>query len=416
MRMPMKVRSAAVLTVAAAVAATALLVPSNHVSAARPAEPDSPARAAEPAYTFVAAPDFLNQDVGDVRRLPGWDPGDPNPWTPGLQESIDVFLDEIADQHPHDVLVAGDLVEGHWTRDVANTGIFGPDRTTAQKARLMWRAGTFFRRAWVKRFTDRGLRVRAAVGDHDIGDNPWSGRRNRFKRDHLGEFRRLFARFHTRTAAGGHRYASRPKDTEWEDTAYSVRLAPDVLLVTLDVFHRTSHGVRTEVVGGQLAWLRNVLRRARKRGTRWIIVQGHTPILTPVRARSSSRLSLRGGARSPLWRTMRRFGVDLYLAGEVHDTTMRRANGVTQISTGGLLYLGQATYMTAQVYDDHIDFDVREFDSRPSGEAGKLWQVGNFRTSARRILVPGSHSVGTLTLTRDDRVTRAEGKLAAYRP
>ena len=69
-----------------------------------------------------------------MRSLPTWRPGDPNSWTPQLQSSIDTFLDEVADQDPQAVLVPGDLVEGHWTKDVDRTGIFGPSGTTRQGA------------------------------------------------------------------------------------------------------------------------------------------------------------------------------------------------------------------------------------------------------------------------------------------
>ncbi|HYF74449.1 MAG TPA: hypothetical protein VD864_16590, partial [Nocardioides sp.] len=93
----------------------------------------------EPTYEFVAAPDFLNQDVGDLRTLPRWRPGDPNSWTPELQESIDRFLDEIASLEPGSVLVPGDLVEGRWGIDRTGSGLFGPVRTTMQKRQALRR-------------------------------------------------------------------------------------------------------------------------------------------------------------------------------------------------------------------------------------------------------------------------------------
>ena len=137
--------------------------------------------------------------------------------------------------------------------------------------------------------------------------------------------------------------------------------------------------------------------------------------MTPVRLRSSSAMSLETGTKSQLWRTMARYGVDLYVAGEVHDTTMHQANGITQISTGGLLYKGEATYMTAKVYGDRIEFDVREFDHHRSGEGGKLWQLGAYRTTGNSIVEPGSHSVGSMTLTSGHVAKAAKGKLVEYR-
>ena len=410
----MRLATKAIVSVAASVAlATAVLAGIPQASAADP-EGSSAARLAQrPLYTFVAAPDFLNQDVGDVRSLPGWDVGEPNSWTPNLEAGIDLFLDDIEAQDPQSVLVAGDLVEGHWLEDVDNTGVFG-EVTGARQ--LIRRAGDFYHGLQAQRFAERGLRLHAAVGDHDIGDNPWRGRDQKWalKRSTVPTYKDVFADHYTRTA-GGHRYASRPVGTPWEDTAYSVRLAPDVLLVTLDVFHLTSNNVKAEVVDGQLAWLRDTLKKANARGTRWIIVQGHTPIASPVRARASSNLLLEGGTDSPLWRTMARHGVDLYIAGEVHDTTMRRADRITQVSTGGLLYMGAATYMAAKVYRNRIDLDVREFRSTPD-PIGPLWQLGIYKGGGGPIYEPGSHSVGTLTLTGKRAVADATGKLVRYRP
>lgn len=370
----------------------------------------------EPSYTFIAAPDFLNQDVGDVSRLPTWRRGDPNSWTPQLQTSIDVFLDEVQGQHPGSVLVAGDLVEGHWLQDIEHTGIFGRMRTSGQKVATIRRAGNFYHSRFLERFTDRGLTLHAAVGDHDIGDNPWNGpgAQQRFKRRHVGVYKDVFAKYYTRTRGGAHRYGSRPTGTPWADTAYAVQLSADLLLVSLDVFHVTRNNVVPEVVGGQLAWLRHVLKKARARRTKWIVVQGHTPVAMPVRKRASSGLSLRRGTRSPLWRTMARYGVDLYLAGEVHNTTMRRAAGVTQITTGGLVYRGEGTYLAAKVHDDRIDLDAREFD-RKRVAFGKLWQFGAWRTNGGTLMFPGSHSVGTLTLRADHTTDNASGKLVQYR-
>ena len=94
--------------------------------------------------------------------------------------------------------------------------------------------------------------------------------------------------------------------------------------MTLDVFRRTSAGVVASVGGGQLRWLDRVLGAARPAGVRWLVVQGHTPVL-PARTFSSSGALVAGGRGSPLWRTLVRHRVDLYVAGEVHVVSARRA-------------------------------------------------------------------------------------------
>lgn len=407
----------AVATLGCTVALGAAALPSE------PAAPDSGPGVArpvssvevggqEPDYTFVAAPDFLNQDVGDVRSLRTWHAGDPNSWTPQLQSSIDTFLDEIADQDPQAVLVAGDLVEGHWTKDVDQTGIFGPSSTPRERVRMVRRAGNFYNSVYSQRFADRDLDLYPAVGDHDIGDNPWSGRLQTFKRKHVAVFKHIFGSWYTHRPDGRPRFRDRPRGSAWEDTAYATHLSPDVLLVSVDVFHQTADDVRCEVVGKQLTWLRHVLRRAQADGTRWVIVQGHTPVLEPVPSRSSSDLGLVGGAKSPFWRTLERYGVDMYLSGEVHDTSVRQAGGVTQVATGGLLYKAEAAYMVGRVYDNRLELEVREFEGERTGHGGKLWQLGAYRTNGSRELTPGSSRViGSLTMTANGRLQNETGKM-----
>ncbi|MGY2702120.1 metallophosphoesterase family protein [Nocardioides sp. HB32] len=362
------------------------------------------------AYRFVAAPDIFNQDIGDVRGQAGWQPGDPNSWTPQLDAAVDTVLDEIAGQHPRSLLVAGDLVEGHWGRDDMGTGIFGPTGTVAERAANLRRAGEFYHGQNAQRFAAHGLDLYPAVGDHDLGDNPWDGTsaRLRFKRHHAGLFRSVFAQAYD-TA----RFANRPFGTQWQDTAYATQLSPDILLVSLDVFHVTRSGVRNEVVGGQLAWLEGVLADARERGVPWVVVQGHVPVLEPVRVRNSSGLSLLGGEDSPLWRTLSRYGVDLYLCGEVHDTSMRQAGGVTQIATGTPIYLRRASYLTADVYADRMDLTVHEFAGVLTS-AHPIWQGSNLKTQGDLSYPSASSVVATMTLTAAGQAVAPTGKLAPY--
>ncbi len=368
-----------------------------------------------PNYEFVAAPDFLNQDVGDLRKLRTWHRGDPNSWTPDLQHYIDAFLDEIAATKPGSVLVAGDLVEGRWGRDVTGSGLFGPAHTEAQRAAAVRRAARFYYPTYVQRFRSRGLTLHAAIGDHDIGDNDWNDASpwKTFKRHKLPLFKQMWARYLTRTPGGKPRYHDRPFRTSFANTAYAVHLSPDVLLVSIDEFHRRNRDVHLEVTGGQLAWLRKTLKKARAQHVPWVIVQGHNPVLWPVRTNSSSGGHVEGGRKSPLWRTMARYGVDVYLNGEVHATTMRRADGITQISTGGLLYKGQATYMVGTVFDDRIEFDVRELPGKPAG--GKLWQTTGYRTrSHTHPTGRPSVSIGSMTLTADGRAVNQTGLLREW--
>ena len=79
---------------------------------------------------------------------------------------------------------------------------------------------------------------------------------------------------------------------------------------------------------------RRCCAKAQSDGVQWTIVQGHVPILEPVRSRGSSDLRYPGGTSSALWKMFEKYGVDLYLAGEVHDTTASTSDGIVQLAHG----------------------------------------------------------------------------------
>ena len=110
--------------------------------------------------------------------------------------------------------------------------------------------------------------------------------------------------------------------------------------------------MRLRVDAAQMRWLRNVLAKAKRDGVKWIIAQGHTPILWPVRTRGSSGLHYGGGAKSELWQVFKKYGVDLYLAGEVHDVTAEEQDGITQITHGGAFQYGLTNYLVLDITDD----------------------------------------------------------------
>ncbi len=167
----------------------------------RPAVPPAPELTG--AYRFISAPDFLNQDVADLTadgRKHHVDRGDRRGRQLDqrlLRDALDRVLDEMAVHGTRDVLVAGDLVEGRWGRDDSRTGVFGPVRTQAQRLRAWRRAADVYYPAWLQRFDDHGLTTYPAVGDHEVGDDPWRVRGRHpwvdFKRRHVPEFKKIFA-------------------------------------------------------------------------------------------------------------------------------------------------------------------------------------------------------------------------------
>lgn len=376
------------------------------------------------AYRFISAPDFLNQDVADLtadgrRQHVVKRTGEvANSTNAEYDAALDHVIGEMADQGTDDVLVAGDLVEGRWGRDDARTGVFGPVRTQAQKMRAWRRAAAVYYPAWLQRFTDHGLTTYTALGDHEVGDDPWrSSRRHAwidFKRRHVPEFKQIYADAVLRDSAGKRRFTDRPRRGPARDTAYAVRLDPDVLLVTLDVFERRGGDLHMSVDPQQLAWLRTVLRKAKRDDVPWVMVQGHVPMTGDVRTRNSSHLTYEKGTRSDLWKVMVRGGVDVYLSGEVHDQTVHVEDGIVQVSHGSLFYRGEASYVLGQATAEELILENHQF----RGEIGfddRLWTTSRQGAPGHIRYPYGSIVTGTLVASRTAsgglRVDEAQGVL-----
>ena len=159
-----------------------------------------------------------------------------------------------------------------------------------------------------------------------------------------------------------------------------------------------------------------MLRGAQADGVRWTIVQGHLPLLEPVRARGSSELHYPGGARSDLWRLFRRYGVDAYLCGEVHDVTATSRDGILQLAHGGAFQFGLTTAAVLDVHEDRIevtlnDYDVRVRDAR---DRSRLWETVRSGLKKRVEVDPDPFTIGTLTLGADGVVVQRSGILLPY--
>ncbi|MDD4362220.1 MAG: metallophosphoesterase, partial [Bacteroidales bacterium] len=92
---------------------------------------------------FVSFPDFFNFDI-------------PYPW-PGYDTAVNYFLAQVKAENPDFVLVAGDLVNGHWW----------------DSPQCVEHMGSIYYSAWVRRMNEQGLKYYTALGDHDLGDDPW---------------------------------------------------------------------------------------------------------------------------------------------------------------------------------------------------------------------------------------------------
>lgn len=359
----------------------------------------------ERVWRFVSIPDFLNGDIGDVSALSST----VNSTNPAHEAAIAYVLDDVASHNPDFVLVAGDMVNGYWIQDRDDEQVFGPVDTRTQQQAATEAAAELYYTQWKERFDSRGLTVHTAIGDHEIGDNPWPANGNRAVL--VPRMRELFGEYFTSNDDGTPRYAMRPVGTPYEGSAYAFR-NENALFVTVDPFRQDSPtttlgstgSVSLEVSGEQLDWVDTVLQAAAADPTiEHVFVQGHAPILGPVRAQNSSNLSMVGGATSPFWTTMALNGVDMYLCGEVHHMTALNANGVEQVSHGGIMgYARNTNYMVATVYPDRVVLELRWIQITNDGSAGRLWQTGSNRPAASYALdtSQGFVTAGTLTIDK----------------
>ncbi|WP_341925480.1 metallophosphoesterase [Nocardioides psychrotolerans] len=355
----------------------------------------------EVSFRFLSSPDFLNADVGDLAQGPGfWKPGrrgaTANSTNPAYEQALDTILDDWQSLGADQVLVAGDLVEGWWGTRQDRSGNFGAGDTEAQRRASLRRAAATYYPQWVERFARRGMLAHLAMGDHEFGDNDWGPDKRRL----APLFEREFAARFTRLADGTPRYRDRPRGSRHELTAYAWRPRPEVQMVTLNVFDITDERARIRLDLKQLRWLERVLRDARRDGVQWIVAQGHTPIIGPVRQRGSSGLMYEGGRSSELWQLFKNYGVDLYLSGEVHDVTALHRDGVLQLSHGGLFAFGLTNYLVADVYQDRMRLTLRDYDihstDAPSGR--RLWESRPVGMPARLRVSPTPFTIGTAVL------------------
>jgi 3',5'-cyclic AMP phosphodiesterase CpdA len=370
--------------------------------------PDTPLR-----LRLLSSPDFLNADVADLRRGPGfWHPDrSANSTNPAYERAIDRVLDDWQRQQPDAVLVAGDLVDGRWGRDSHHTGNFGPVNNTAQRASAARLAAATYYPQYVQRFREHDLDLYPAAGDHEYGDNPWTVSKRRL----APVFQQQFARYFTRTTAGRPRFRDHPNGVH-AGTAYAFRPAPDVQVVTIDPFDIGPDRARLRVDRQQLRWLVGVLRSAQEDGVRWTIVQGHLPILEPVRSRGSSELHYPGGSRSRLWQVLRKYGVDVYLCGEVHDVTATSKDGILQLAHGGAFQFGLTTYAVLDVHDDRLEVTLRDYAVRvrDARDHSRLWETVRSGLKKWVRVDRESMTIGTLTLDATGAVTRRSGILLPY--
>ncbi len=285
------------------------------------------------------------------------------------------------------ILLPGDSNGGHWDTPKFIKK-FKPGLTVEQS---ILQAGKLCYQGMIDVFMQGGYdTLIMAVGDHELGDNPWPAGSDVSRCQ--GQFRDVFAKAFNYTANGvTFKYSqkigaadSRPIGTKYQDTSYAYQYK-NVLFVTVDAFHQEDYqtkigeqgSVTGTVVGRHLQWLESVLSEARKIASiKHILVQSHLPVIYPVRKVSSSGMLFDEGVDSTFWKLLRKYDVDLYFAGEVHANTVTKDpdSDLLQVVTRGNFF---SNFQTVDVSDDRIEMTLyRHFGEKTSeGEfrvAGKL--------------------------------------------
>lgn len=281
-------------------------------------------------WTFVSLPDFLNADT--TYPQPGWEP------------ALDFILEAVKQENPDVLLVEGDLLQGRWWTEDAirkNAAVFYP--------------------AWIERMTAHGLKFYAAIGDHEIGDLPGPAEAV----DHFDLYKAMFRQYVNMPTNG---------PDGMKGTAYHF-VHKNTLFVSMDVFAKNSEKNEIEITIGpeQQAWFEKAV--AEHPGVDHIIVMGHTPVVGPVTAMSSSALMLEGRDESPFWKSMVANKVAVYLCGEVHCVNCVEKNGLMQVAHGSLLgFVPSVNYLVATVSPGTIHLEIKELPIRNTG--GFLPQAG----------------------------------------
>lgn len=270
---------------------------------------------------FTSVPDIFNWNID-------------NP-TPGWEETLDWFFNRLKVEGPDFTLVAGDIMDARW---------YEPD-LIRRKTHQYWKG-------YVKRFRDVGLTLYVAPGDHEYGDDRGLT---------MGEVSRLFGEQFSQIMG-------MPKNGPKNHIgrAFHVR-HNNLLIITLDTFEDAGKRFEYTVGKEQLAWMERVLED--NKDAEFIIVQGHLPIVGPVKSKNSSASMLKGGMDSDLWNLMVQHGVDAYLCGEHHRITVHHHDGIWQIVHGALW--GTQTdlnYMRGESKPGQLTLELVEFDVEYSGD------------------------------------------------
>lgn len=311
------------------------------------------------AVTFVSFPDFFNFDV-------------PEPW-PRWDDAVDFFLGKVKEEAPDFVMIAGDLVNGHWW----------------DSPQCVEQMGTLYYSGWKRRMDKHQLKYYTAVGDHELGDDPWPAE----KLELVPHLEKTYASLLNMPQNG-------PDNKK--GLAYFVREG-DLLMITVETFEVVGDTMVADVRGEQLQWFKQVLKE--NSDARFIVVQGHVPIWGEIRARSSSSIMLHDGKQNEFYRLMKEFGVDLYLCGEFHDVTVLESDGIWQVvhgSSWGREIVNTQDYLVAKISNNKLHVELKRLYMEVGD--GYMWNLHKNKGPREEVRIAaqslenGPESTGTLVI------------------
>ena len=270
---------------------------------------------------FTSTPDIFNWNIGNPQK--GWD------------DTINWFFKRLKKEGPDFNLNAGDIMDARWWDNAAQV---------EKKCKEYWLG-------LMKRYKEHGITAYIAPGDHEYGDD--GGLR---KGDIARAFGEQFTKLMGMPTNGPDNHKGR---------AFFVR-KKNLLVITLDTFEDAGKRFAYTVGDKQLKWMEKVL--IDHKDAEFVIVQGHLPIVGPVKSKNSSASMLKGGVNSKVWQLMVKYKVDVYLCGEHHRITAKKKDGIWQLVHGALW--GTQTdlnYLRGVCKPGELKLEILEFDVEYSG-------------------------------------------------
>ncbi len=272
-------------------------------------------------FHFTSFPDLFNWNINYPQ--PGW------------EEAMDWFLDGMKKEGPAFSLNAGDIMDARWWTN---------KEEVQRQTNKYW--GGF-----KKRFEDKNIKLYIAPGDHEYGDDQG------LRKMHLTPvFAEQFASIFDMPLNG-------PEHKK--ELAYSFS-KENLAVISVDTFEDAGDRMSMTVSGKQLEWFKKTLEKYQDK--EFIIVQGHVPVVGPVKSKNSSANMLEGGPDTEFWKTMVKHGVDVFLCGEHHRITVKHKDGIWQIVHGALWGTQEdVNYLRGSIKPGKLILELFKFNVEYSG-------------------------------------------------